>query len=135
MTRYIIFAVMGAAAWGQQRILDCPTGTHASMVQHGDLAGAECVADSKPAPLKCVKWEHVERTEVICNPPDAIRRDDWLERCKVTPTFKCAPDMHTVTEKEWQELMEKMKKLENALCYTSQKSDGIPRFCFKEYPK
>lgn len=74
----------------------------------------------KPAPLKCGKYEHVEHW------PDGQCGPEWCDKdgnvcfanCPPPPPDRCVPDLHTVTEKEWQELMKRMNDLEERLkCY------------------
>ena len=70
-----------------------------------------CV-DDKPAPLKCEKYEHVEYESC---PRDQMVMKNWETgefTCLRPEKSYCAPDLHTVTEREWQELLERLKKLE-----------------------
>ena len=57
----------------------------------------------QPAPLKCGKWTHFE---------PAVEVHVGGNIFKSLPD-RCAPDLHTVTEKEWQELMARLKRLEH----------------------
>ena len=65
--------------------------------------------EPQPAPLKCGKYEHPEATD--CNTCDPKIHICTLMNYINVPAH-CAPDLHTVTEREWQELMERLKKLE-----------------------
>lgn len=56
-----------------------------------------------PAPLKCGKYQHEEYPSVWCG-------DSMPSTC-FTP--RCAPDLHTVTEREWQELMEHIRWIDH----------------------
>ncbi len=60
-------------------------------------------------PLKCGKYQHLE-TYAVCNKPNG-------QMCPIGYGMesyhdRCVDDLHTVTEKEWQELMSRLKKLE-----------------------
>lgn len=68
------------------------------------------------SPLKCGKYEHVEHWEGSCGP--APKECLTCLACWPVPPDRCAPDLHAVTEKEWQELMKRMNDLEERLkCY------------------
>lgn len=68
-----------------------------------------------PQALKCEKYEHEVKWKECTgnwisdfpNPPA-----DYCPEKNTVYKFKCAPDEHTVTEREWQELMQRLKKLE-----------------------
>jgi len=68
-----------------------------------------CVNECKtkePAPLKCQKYEHVERPVSKCP-------DDQPVGCMIFPEPpRCAPDLHVVTEKEWVETQERLKAMD-----------------------
>lgn len=74
---------------------------------------SKCIPASEAMmkPLKCGKYEHLEpATTTVTSPSGTVFQ---------TQTYQhCAPDMHEVTEKEWQELQERLKALEKTLeCY------------------
>ena len=71
----------------------------------GTMAGAQqiYVQQSVPDPV-CGKYQHLEPTGIV----------GWVscrhgEKCVAYPDNRCVDDMHTVTEREWQELMERLK--------------------------
>lgn len=72
------------------------------------------------APLKCGKWQHVEHWEGVCGPSDpsgaTITSTNANFICAALPPDHCADDMHQVTEREWQELNERLKKLTDRIC-------------------
>ena len=72
------------------------------------------VPECKPAPLKCGKYEHVETV------PDKNYVGWGMHAVKDA----CKPDMHSVTEKEWQELMARLGKLEAPRKSTSSIASG-----------
>jgi len=76
--------------------------------------------DSRPAkPLTCPKYQHVEGATSLC-PCDS-------SGCKCEPPKpKCVDDMHEVTEKEWQELMARLKKLEGSWIKPEYTKDDPP---------
>ena len=107
----LIASVLG---WGQTS----PSKEEICLMKHGKnycaFTPSEIISSKyvKPAPLKCDdKYEYVAY---------GMKDGKYGEMC--------APIMHTVTEKEWQELMSRLKKLDNALCYTNYKN-GIPYPC------
>lgn len=77
--------------------------------QRGNLAdGGKMNAESaKPVPLVCGKYQHeVEQGFKTCrhlpdNPPGIVT-------CDPKPV-QCADDLHVLTEREWQELIEALK--------------------------
>ncbi len=58
--------------------------------------------DLMPAPLKCGKYEHEDHS---CH-------GHSMDAC-IDIKGHCDPDLHMVTEYEWQELMSRLKNLEN----------------------
>jgi hypothetical protein len=94
----IVLLCCATACWGQQA------------EGHGCLSSEHCF-DKAPAPLKCGKYQHVEAVQSLC-PCDK-------NGCTcLPPTAKCAPDLHTVTEKEWQELNEQLRLMQKLLGIT-----------------
>ena len=87
--------MLAGVAWGQQdsTTMTGVTAPNCSLASDGKYY---CVND-KPAPLKCGKYES---REFISD--DKFPAGHWT----------CLPIEHTVTEKEWQELMARLKKLE-----------------------
>lgn len=66
--------------------------------------------------LHCAKLEHEvhlpQRCANTCPPDGTI----CTTECRILqPEDYCAPDLHEVTEKEWQELMERLKSLQEAV--------------------
>jgi len=78
-----------------------------------------------PAPLKCGQYEHVEHIEGYCH--SASCKGNFacpaIAVCDA-PVDRCAPDLHTVTEKDWVELMERLKRLEDKALICYEASDG-----------
>ena len=67
-------------------------------------ADGKCAHD-QPAPLKCGKWQHVVHWPATC---DALH----VQGCLPAPIDVCANDMHSVTEKEYQSLLQRLAVLE-----------------------
>lgn len=55
-----------------------------------------------PPPTKCGLYKHLEYQPIICT----------SSGCDFDPYPKCVDDTRIVTEKEWQELMRRLEKLE-----------------------
>ena len=112
----MIPALLLWVAMGQQPAPIKATGTapaaqHRAFVIAGD--GVELKAQpngdviaQKSEPLKCGKYEHFEPAHSEHTGGDIFV--DYPDRC--------VPDMHTVTEKEWQELKEHIRTLERLIC-------------------
>jgi hypothetical protein len=68
-----------------------------------------------PTPLKCGKYQHVQYTPEHCAntcPPDGM---SCTASCLYVPAVdSCVDDMHMVTEREWQEILARLKALETA---------------------
>jgi len=76
------------------------------VLKSGDVEIVRVKEDSSTAPLKCGKYEHVERPVSKCP-------DNQPVGCVMFPEPPaCAPDLHVVTEREWQELMARLKAME-----------------------
>ncbi len=121
--RLAIILLMCGAAWGQANITVDPT-SHEPMVScnGGDPVPAKYAPDCTPAerfyagtpfgkivpdkPLACPKYQHLD-------PPIGI------VDCGIDPSRNCTPhcvdDIHTVTEREWAELMARLKALEHPI--------------------
>jgi len=101
----------------------CDEGHHiehipASKAKNGAPLPAQdrCVRDD--APLKCAQYEHVERPVSKCP-------DNQPVGCVLLPEPPvCAPDLHVVTEKEWQELLARLKVLERTAMICAKQADG-----------
>ncbi len=98
MKSLAIWIVLCVGCWGQQVYISPSAGKPETIIK-GKW-------ETVPAPLKCGKYEHVDPgvchasskdPDVICDKPH------------------CAPDLHTVTEKEWQELQAELKTLRTAI--------------------
>lgn len=64
---------------------------------------------AKEEPLKCGKYQHIESPHVECSKGGngtPVFCDTWVPE-------QCSDDIHIVTEREWQELMDRLRKLEN----------------------
>lgn len=61
----------------------------------------------EPAPLKCGKYQHPVKAHTDCS----VSGDSHYGKCEYYPGV-CADDLHTVTEKEYQQIMERLKALE-----------------------
>ena len=82
----------------------------------------QCLADlPQPKPLKCGKWEQEEQIFYTCNIKNCDLKSGTCEMDCPQP-YRCIPIMHSVTEKEWQELMQRLAKLEKR-----QQIDGWPK--------
>jgi len=73
--------------------------------------GNHCVDD--PPRMQCPKYEHFDRSIAdLCGAMEpAFRKKQAV--CNTYPREGCVPDLHWVTEKDWQELQERLKKLED----------------------
>lgn len=75
--------------------------------------GLTCDAKTgKIIPLQCGKYKHEEYTPSHC----ADTCDPYRTTCEasclfVAATDTCVDDTHTLTEREWQEVLEKLKEL------------------------
>jgi hypothetical protein len=93
--------LVGTVCGGQQSGQRYPIGTVAEK-------GIQ-VPVPQVAPLKCGKYEHVEWDEEV----DVIAiPENHHPYHKVPGSERCAPDLHVITEKEFQQLLERIKKLE-----------------------
>ena len=131
----ILVLAVGSVAWGQNGKIGC-TGAAKDGVCVEDYAKwvtdavkqqpctgggkghtnpPDCIPAEKyfkgkipePAPLKCGKYQHVQTWKADCDVFQA-------QGCLKVDTPYCADDMHSVTEREWQEIMARLKKLEKA---------------------
>lgn len=102
----LLFATVGL--WGQA---PCSGGGEGHKNPPDCMSAEQYIKQfAQPKPLKCGKWEHVEwqiRAKVI-----GIPGGDSFEH--VPGSEYCAPDMQLVTVKDWQELIARVKKLEDA---------------------
>lgn len=106
------------AAWGQQTVNGTPLlQTHIPNVYAAP--GAELIQQkngdviAQPAPLKCDKYQHeVKHGWVEMNRCHSLGGN--LVQCDKEP-IDCVDDLHVVTEKEWQELQERIKYLDHLL--------------------
>jgi hypothetical protein len=67
-----------------------------------------------PAPLTCPKYQHVEHwVSGACGLPLCDEKTGTCSSlCGTPPPDRCVDDVHWLTEREWQKLMERLKKLE-----------------------
>jgi hypothetical protein len=65
-----------------------------------------------PKPLQCGKYQHVEHWPGACGPVPCDQ-NGCSAVCLPPPPDKCVDDLHTVTEREWQDLMKRIEKLES----------------------
>jgi len=139
----ILFLIIGAGQLGvSDRYSQCdaggnhcttfyrqPDGTYSAMPAapapyegRGCLASEHCL-DPAPAPLKCGQYEHVELEHYSCVQDRNQQRP--AHDCYIDNTPRCAPDLHTVTEKDWQELMERMKRIEEKTVICKYENDTL----------
>ena len=97
MKTLVIWLMLCAGCWGQQ--------LNGITAEKGIQQPAPQVA-----PLKCGKYEHVESVY------------SQLTGFKLRDT--CAPDMHTLTEKEWQDLMQRIAWLAEVQAQLVKESKG-----------
>lgn len=74
-------------------------------------------AQTTPKPLQCGKYQHIQHWAARCGPsPDMCDSESMVceavSICTPPPPDQCVPNLHTVTEREWQELMARLKALE-----------------------
>lgn len=108
MKSIVLLLAMGMGAWGQQQST-CSAG-HETWTEAGGWCHAnpkERIPVAKPAPLKCGKWQHVASDSYEIVP--RLKGSGYINREVVT----CADDIHPLTEREWQELMARLRKLEH----------------------
>jgi hypothetical protein len=67
-----------------------------------------------PTKLQCGKYQHIQHTEGYCHWP-ACKEGVACPAIAVcdSPSDTCVDDMREVTEREWQELMKRIKSLES----------------------
>ena len=82
-------------------------------VPQGRSAVAGTAPDSKL--LKCGKYEHVDHWPGGCGPSPCDEHGCYAV-CLPPPPDKCAPDLHVVTEREWQDLKDHIRTLERLIC-------------------
>ena len=73
-----------------------------------------------PVPLACGKYQHVYHWPGACGPA-SCNADTMVcnASCSPLPPDRCVDDMHEVTEREWQELNERLKMLHSeVVCAT-----------------
>lgn len=63
-------------------------------------------------PLNCEKYQHVYHWSGNCGPSPCDSVGGCSAVCYPPPPDRCVDDMHEVTEKEWQKLIERLKYLE-----------------------
>ena len=80
--------------------LHCKDGQH---IESDSVHGNYCVED---APKKCGKYEHFV-------PAHTENCSTNMLGCSRHVDAKCEPDIHWVTEKDWQDILERLKKLED----------------------
>ena len=111
--------LVGTVCGGQQpaqkvvewpRVVSVPAAEHKPMVIAGDgvtltmQKNGDVLAEAKS--LQCPKYQHLTGAQASCHCNDKGCTCD-------PPKPKCAPDLHVVTEREWQELMARLKKMES----------------------
>jgi len=84
------------------------------------LVGTVCVGQ-QPKQLTCPKYEHVEFDEEMDTIAIPESRHPYH---KVPGSERCAPDLHVVTEKEFQELLARLKVLERTAMICAKQADG-----------
>jgi len=107
---------VGTSAWGQS--IDpscaghlpstgeclspsCPSGWYLTT----DQKKCNLIPSKQPKPLKCGKYERLAPITTPCV------RNMYNSECEVLG-YRCEDQMHPLTEKEWQELMARLKALE-----------------------
>lgn len=109
--KIIAIAVLmaGTATWGQEIIAvkPCPAGQYFT----GAVAANGDPVCKNPPPLKCAKYEHIEPTHYGCE----FGSNGGVAFCDKIVPEQCVPDLHMVTEKEWQELMARQARLQSAI--------------------
>lgn len=66
-------------------------------------------------PLKCEKYQHVYHWPSACGPSscsDVGGMSSCDAVCYPPPPDRCVDDMHSITERDWQALMERLNRLE-----------------------
>ena len=90
----------------------------AMLIMAGVLAHGQTLVDvhtAKPdnPPLKCEKYQHEQKTPAHCAetcPPYGVA---CTSQCLyVAADDRCVDDIHMVTEREWQEVLAKLKELQ-----------------------
>lgn len=87
----------------------------AKMQGNGDVI---IEASPQPPVLTCGPYQHVYHWSGTCGPSPTVCSDNAigcyaLSICAPIPPDKCVDDMHEVTEREWQALLERLKVLES----------------------
>jgi hypothetical protein len=128
----IIGILIFAAACGAQQ--PCPSnlwiGGRCLPFCEDNVGTGSCVykraADvpAPPKPLHCGKYQHVDHWPGVCGPaPCDEKTGVCTAMCTPPPPDKCVDDLHPVTEREWQETMERLaameKYIEESVCFNT----------------
>jgi len=104
--------LVASAAWGQQSVIRCSSSSDPAQGSYWFEGGAVCHSlpkdrvpishaqtSTRTAPLKCGKYQHLDMAPIWCG-------DSYPSTCHPP---QCADDLHIVTEREWQDLMDEIK--------------------------
>lgn len=76
-------------------------------------------------PLRCGEYQHVQHWPGPCGPSICDETSGTcLASCTIPPPDVCVEDTRMVTEREWQELLKRIQKLEERLSAASPKAGG-----------
>ena len=123
LTAILLAGMAGCAAWGQQTctpVMGGYTGNDGIVWQTLEECKNPVSLGYLPAkPLKCGKYQHVEQVPDCAVSGDAVVCTNGTQPGSVAMWTnathpECFPDMHSVTEKEWVFLLERLKRLEDA---------------------
>lgn len=146
--KWILFLFLGGVCWGQvpdglRTVKLCPVGEYLkSVAKNGDpvcekpKVKTEKVPDIAK-PLKCGKYQHIQYRDGCYLGSDL---HDGV-KCYNHEPEKCVDTMHEVTEREWQELMARLKTLETPkkfgkdAFYIRNDSDNAHYQCLYNYAK
>jgi hypothetical protein len=79
----------------------------------GFAFAAQSIATPATPSLTCGKYQHIDHWPSQCGPvPCDEKTGICLGICGPVPPDKCVDDIHVITEKEWQNLLERLQTLD-----------------------
>src|ERR1700678_3472801 len=103
MKRFLIITILvlcGCGAWAQTK--------------QTIIVSAILPAPPQQPPLKCGQYQHVYHWLGTCGPVPSNVNSSCYAVCTPPPPDRCVDDMHEVSEREWQDLMARLKTLESS---------------------
>jgi hypothetical protein len=104
--RLAIILLMCGAAWGQQ------ADKHPARKDPRNFVDAPPITQEPVEKLTCLEYQHVDHWLGRCGPQQCDATSCFAV-CSPVPPDKCVDDIHTVTEREFQEILARLKALES----------------------